>query len=122
MKKAILLFSLLSVLAGGAFAQVSFSGSVYAGVRLHIPYDGDESITTNHRDYDDPQFNLTATVMRENYGARLVTRTRMLDGEGDFAVRGAYGWVNFAGPFGDDSLRLTVGQISSPAWVTRLHS
>ncbi|MCL2382571.1 MAG: hypothetical protein FWC64_13445, partial [Treponema sp.] len=121
MKKAIIVSLLLSVLAGGAFAQVSFSGEVHAGVQFQRPYGEDETITTTHREYGAPKFDFTATVMRENYGARLDTTFQMTDDpNGHFTLNGIYGWVSFGGFFGSDSFRLTMGEISSPAWVTNL--
>jgi hypothetical protein len=114
MKKAIIAFLLASVLAGGAFGQITFSGSAYAGIRLEMPQSGDETLTTTHREEGAPKFNLTATVTRENYGARVDTTFQMLDDPArDFTLNGIYGWVDFL----NNSLRLTMGQISSAAWV-----
>ena len=127
MKKALLAFLLISVLTVGAFAQLTFSGSVYAGIMFENPVGDGESITTAHREESVPTFNFMATVMRENYGARLDTTFRMLEnpnpepGEarffGDMELRGIYGWVDFGGFLADDSLRLTMGHISSTPWV-----
>ena len=120
MKTAIILSLLLSIAAGGAFAQVTFSGTVYAGIQLQHTQDADESITTTHRDGYPPRFDFTATVMRENYGARLDTRFQKTeDPDGHFTLNGIYGWVDF---LGNNALRLTMGRISSSAWVTRLHA
>ena len=121
MKKIIIVSLLASVLTGGAFAQVTFSGSVYAGVRFQSTQDTDETIGAFHREDNferEPRFDLTVTVMREDYGARLDTSFQFL-GPGDennFVLNGIYGWINFF----DNSVRLTMGRISSPAWVTRL--
>ena len=127
MKKALLAFLLISVLAGGAFAQVTFSGSAYVGIQLVVPDSGDESIATAHREESVPTLNFMATVMRENYGVRLDTTFRMMEnlnpepGEarffGDMELNGIYGWVDFDGFLSDDSFRLTMGQISSTPWV-----
>jgi hypothetical protein len=120
MKKAIITFLLASVLTAGAFAQITFSGSAYAGIRLQVPQDGDETISTIHREEDRvPTLNLMATVTRANYGARLDTTFEMADDPDDhFTLNGIYGWVDFM----DNSLRLTMGQISSTPWVlTRFH-
>ena len=114
MKKIIIAFLLISVLAGGAFAELSFSGSAYIGAQFRNPAGADEAITTHHRDYASPQFNLTATVVGGNYGGRLVTRYW----GSDFIIRGIYGWVDFL----DDSLRLSMGQFSDALWVIRLDS
>jgi len=119
MKKAILVSLLVSVLAGSVFAQVTFSGTAYAGIQFQNPVGDGETITTTHREGYSPRFNLAAAVMRENYGARLDTTFQMTDDpEGHFSLNGIYGWVDFL----DNSLRLTMGQISSAAWVTRLHA
>ena len=114
MKKAIIIFLLIGTLAGSAFAELTFSGDVYIGVQLRNAPGADESITTDHRNYFAPEFNLSATVSRENYGARLVTRA-----EGtSFTIRGIYGWVDFF----DNSLRLSMGRFSDGMWVIRLDS
>ena len=120
MKKAIIVFLLVSVLAGGAFAQVSFSGEIHAGIQLQRLYSQDETLTTTHREYGAPKFDFTATVMRENYGARLDTTFQQGDDPGGFTLNGIYGWITFDGFSGSDSFRLTMGQISSAAWVTNL--
>ena len=123
MKKAIIASLLISVLAGGVFAQVTFSGEVHAGIQLQRNHNEYETIGTYHREYGPPKFDFTATVMRENFGARLDTSFQMTnDPNNHFALNGIYGWVNFPGFLDDDSFRLTMGQISSPAWVTRLHA
>jgi len=113
MKKAIITILLASVLAAGAFAQLAFSGSVYAGVQFQNIDGADESITTTHSEGYQPRFNFIATIMRENYGARLDTTFQ----EGDVTLNGVYGWVDFPGFLERDALRLTVGQISSTPWV-----
>ena len=110
------------IAAGSAFAQVSFSGEVHAGIELRnapppVEGDRDTSITTTHREYGAPKFDFTATVMRENYGARLDTTFQSTaNPQEHFTLNGIYGWVTLL----DNSLRLTMGQISTPAWVTRL--
>jgi len=117
MKKPLFLILMAGVLAGSAFAQVSFSGEAHAGVQFRNPVGDGETITTTHREYGAPKFDFTATVMRENYGVRLDTTFQMTDNPQDhFSLNGIYGWINFL----DNSVRLTVGQMSSPAWVTRL--
>jgi len=119
MKKAIIVSLLASVLAAGAFAQVSFSGEAYVGIRLTNPPNADESITTDHREYGAPRFDFTVTAGQENYGARLITRAT----PGSFIVRGIYGWVDFGG-FTDagDSLRLSMGQFADGVGVIQLDS
>ena len=117
MKKAIIVSLLASVLVGGAFAQVSFSGEVHTGIQFQRSHNEDPVITTTHREYGAPMFDFTATVARENYGARLDTTFQHTnDPDGHFSLNGIYGWVNFL----DNTLRLTMGQISSAAWVTSL--
>jgi len=125
MKKAILVFLLAGFFSVNAFAELSLSGSVYAGIRFQ-DYDTNQSIDAYHReDWNRvPRFDFTATVMRENYGARLDTTFQMAaDPEGQYLpVNGIYGWVDFSDLLGNDSLRLTMGQISSTPWVLpRLH-
>ncbi|MCL2382208.1 MAG: hypothetical protein FWC64_11590, partial [Treponema sp.] len=118
--KGFIVFALLvSVMSGRAFAQVTFSGSVYAGIQLEIPYDTNEehSINLLHRREGAPRFDFTATVVRENYGARLDTSFRAgMSGEEALTVNGIYGWIDFL----DNSLRFTMGRISSPLWVANL--
>jgi len=124
MKKAIIASLLVGVLTSGAFAQVSFSGSAYAGVQFQNPVGDGETITTTHREEGAPRFDFTATVMRENYGARLDTTFRVAEGADVDALvlNGIYGWVDFDELVGNDLLRLTMGQISSTPWVLpRLH-
>ena len=117
MKKATIVLFMACVLVADAFSQVTFSGEVHAGVQLQRPYGEGASITATHREYGAPKFDFTATVMRENYGARLDTSFQMTsDPGGHFTLNGIYGWVTFL----DNSLRLTLGEISTPAWVTRL--
>jgi len=113
MKKIIFISLLLSVLASGTFAQITFSGDAYIGIQLREAPGADESITTDHRTYGSPEFNLSATVTRENYGVRLVTRF-----SDTLTIRGIYGWVDFL----DDSLRLSMGRFSDGHWVIQLDS
>ncbi|MCL2381188.1 MAG: hypothetical protein FWC64_06280 [Treponema sp.] len=125
MKKAIIFSLLFSILAGSAVAQLTFSGEVYAGVELTNPNRPslDESITTTHRDYGSPRFDLSATVTRDNYGARLVTRFQNMPGGGQFIVRGIYGWVDFNGlASANDTLRLSMGNFADGIWVMQLDS
>ena len=108
---------LAGVTAAAAFAQVTFSGEIHAGIQLQRPYGEGAEITTMHREYMDPKFAFTATVIRENYGARLDTTFQMTDDpDRHFTLNGIYGWVTFL----DNSLRLTMGKISNAAWVTNL--
>jgi len=117
MKKAIIVFLMAGILAGNAFAQITFSGSVYAGIQLRSPDGADETIGAVHREGYSPQFNFTGTVARENYGARLDTTFEATADPGrHFTLNGIYGWVNFL----DNSVRLTMGKLSNPAWATNL--
>jgi len=117
-KVSIVSLILVSVLATGAFAQVSFSGEIHAGIQLQRDGVDDAAFGTYHREEGSPRFDFTATVLRENYGARLDTTFRMpSDGEGDLTINGIYGWVDFDGFLEDDSIRLTMGQINSTPWV-----
>ncbi|MCL2381086.1 MAG: hypothetical protein FWC64_05770 [Treponema sp.] len=118
MKKIIIAALLGGVLAGGAFAQITFSGSVYAGIQLQNGGDADEAVTATHREEGEPMFNFIGTVTRENFGARLDTTFQMADDpDRHFTLNGIYGWVDFGGLWGNDSLRLVMGQISSTPWV-----
>ena len=120
MKKAIIVFLLISILAGGVFAQVTFSGEGFGGIRLES-HDGDETIDAFHRDEWSgvPRFDFTVTAMREDFGGRLDTTFQMTDDpDSHFILNGVYFWGNFL----DNTLRLTVGQISTAAWTTTLHS
>jgi len=122
-KKISIALSLFSVLAASAFAQISFSGEVHAGIQIDIPYDRTEAETINalHPREAEPRFNLVGTVTREHYGARFdAVFQHTVDPARHFTLNGVYAWVNFDGPFGDDSLRLTMGQISSAVWVSSL--
>jgi len=121
MKKVFIAALLVSVLSGNAFAQLTFSGSAYAGIQLQAQ-DGDSTVTTDHRTEGPPKFNFVAATIRENYGARLDTTFSYDDYTGgDFVINGLYAWGDFPGLLGflgqDDSLRLTMGQISSTPWV-----
>ena len=114
MKKCIVFALLFSVLIGNAFAQLSFSGTAYIGVQMEIPYDtsDDEIINPYHRTEGTPLFNLVATINRANHGVRLDTNFR----EDEVSVEGIYGWADFL----DNTLRVTMGRISSPAWIANL--
>ena len=125
MKKVIIVSLMLSIFTGSAFAQLAFTGSAYAGIRLQQE-NGDQAIDTYHREEWSrvPRFDFTATAMRENYGVRLDTTFQMSDDpEGqNFILNGIYGWVDFPGFLDGDALRLTMGQINSTPWVLpRLH-
>jgi len=120
MKKLIIFTVLYGVLAANAFAQLTFSGSVYAGILWEIPYDTgqDGSVYAHHPTEGAPQFNFVATVNRPNFGARLDTtfRADVSGGDAPITVEGIYGWVDFL----DNSLRLTMGRISTPVWTANL--
>jgi len=125
MKKIIIAVLLTSFLAGTAFAQLTFSGSAYAGIRLRSEQNQDVTLDAYHRDNWNrvPRLDLTAAVMRENFGARLSTIFQMDSAfDGSLTLEGIYGWINFPGFTGSDSFRLSMGQISTAVWVTRLHS
>ena len=120
MKKAIIVSLLISVFTGGAFAQLTFSGEVFAGIRLQSDDDERSRFDTYHREDNfsrAPRFDFTATVLRENYGARLDTSFEMPSDGGELTLNGIYAWVDFYGFLGNDLLRLTMGQISSTPWV-----
>ena len=124
MKKFIVFVLLLGVLGANAFAQLTFTGNVYAGIQMEIPYgnaqDGspqENTIYLRHRREGAPVFNLTATFNRPNAGARLDTsfQADFVGGE-ELSVNGVYAWVDFL----NNTLRFTLGRISSPVWVAGL--
>ena len=120
MKKFIVFALLFAVLTSGVFAQFSLTGTVYAGIQMEIPYDlnnEDETISAHHRTEGLPLFNLVATINRDNHGARLDANFRAgVPDDEAVTVYGVYGWVDFL----DNTLRLTMGRISSPVWVANL--
>jgi len=121
MRKVIFVFLLTGVFAVGVFAQVTFSGEASMGIQLTVPPSGDESITATHREYGSPRLDLSASVLMENYGARLDTRFQDREGLDPLYVRGIYGWVDFNGFTNqNDSFRLSMGRFSSGQWVIQL--
>ena len=134
MKKALIVFLMAGVLAAGAFAQgVELRGSAYMGIRLQGGYGEGNDARFGVFHVEDgftrpPRFDLSATAARANYGLTLDTRfllpTNPETGHPDaqFVLHGLFGWVDFGGFAGNDSFRLTMGQISSPIWVTALHA
>jgi hypothetical protein len=120
MKKALIVLLLAGIAAGGAFAQISFSGEAYMGIQYRNPGSAtnpNEAITTEPREPGGTRLDLTVTVGQENYGARLVTRST----PGSILVRGMYGWVDFDSlASANDSLRLSMGQFADGIWIIRL--
>ena len=119
MKKLIVFTMLSAVLTGTAFAQLTFSGSAFAGIQIDMPYAGsagDEEISLNHREEGAPTFNFIAVLNRPGHGVRLDTSFSMDTQDGSITINGLYTWANFL----DNQLRFTAGRISSPAWVTNL--
>jgi hypothetical protein len=119
MKKIVFLLVLFSVLAGAAFAQLTFSGDAYAGVEVKKPYEEDENFGLNFRDSGTataPQFNFAAIATKENYGVKLDTSFIFPLAMPQVRLNGIYGWVNFL----DNALRLSIGKISDAVWVTSL--
>ena len=114
MKRAIFASLLLFVLAGSAFAQLTFSGEAFAGFQLEKNHDQDEVISATHRDEGAPKFNFVATAARENYGVKLDVNFQATSDP--IALNGIYGWVDFLG--GD--FRVALGKISDAKWVTNL--
>ena len=117
MKRAIIASLLLFILAGGAFAQLTFSGEAFVGFQLEKEYDNDEVITATHRDKTLPKFNFVATAARENYGVKLDVDFEASHTD-PFSLNGIFGWVDFL----DGDLHVSVGQISDAKWVTNLDS
>ena len=127
MKKVIVFALLFGVFTGSAFAQLTLSGSFYAGVQIDIPYASDEgryrenevqhAVNPLHRREGAPVFNFAATFNRPNGGARLDTSFQAdLTGDDPVTLNGIYGWVDFL----NNDLRFTLGRISSPLWVASL--
>jgi hypothetical protein len=115
MKKIIVLSVLFGVLAGGVYAQIVLGGEIYTGIVLDIPSDGDESIGVNHRKKGNTLFELTATVNKDNFGAKLDT-SFVKQPSDFFRLNGIYGWAYFL----NKQIRLTLGDISDAVWVTTL--
>jgi hypothetical protein len=115
MKKIIAVLVLFGVLTGGLFAQVTLGGEFHTGVQLDISSGGDESIAVNHREDGSRIFDLTATVAKDNFGAKL--DTSFVKASSDFfTLNGAFGWTYFL----DKQIRFTLGDISEAVWVTSL--
>jgi hypothetical protein len=119
MKKFFIVLTLSAVLVYGAFAQVNFGGSLYTGVQLDIPSEGDESFHMNHRDEGNTRLDLTGSVNKGKFGAKLDTTFTYNPAapENFFRLNGIYGWVNF---LKENQLRLSIGKISDAVWVTSL--
>lgn len=115
MKKAIIVSLLISVLAGGVFAQLTLSGEMYAGIQLEKNFvdDDDAIVSAEHRKEGAPMFNLTATGERENYGAKLDVTFQTTN---PFSLNGIFAWADFL----DNSLRLVLGKISDSVWISSL--
>ena len=115
MKKSIIVSLLFCVLAGGVFAEITFSGEGYAGIQVEKPFLWDNTVSATHRKEGAPKFNFVATAARENYGIKFDTDLIVTD---PFAPRlnGIYGWVDFL----DDSIHLSMGKISDAKWVSNL--
>ena len=119
MKKVIIFSILFSLLAGNAFAQLTFSGEAYAGAQYKRDFNGDDSADVYNRIKGGPYFDFGASLVKENYGMKLSTiyqTTSDLQLADAFSLNGLYGWVNFL----DNSIRLTMGQISDAVWVSSL--
>jgi len=121
MKKAMIASLLLAVLAANMSAQLTFSGDVYIGIQFDIPYGTHTwetaSINAEHPKEGSPRLNLVGTAMRENFGARFDATFQHTTSPADrFSLNGVYGWATFL----DNSLRFTMGQISSAVWVSSL--
>ena len=127
MKKLIIFTVLYCVLAASAFAQFTFTGNVYAGVQMEIPYGynrdgnyhhGDQRNIINpyHRREGAPLFNLVGTFHRPNAGARLDASFQAgQDGGEEVTLNGVYAWFDLR-----EDLQVTVGRISNPLWVVGL--
>ena len=115
MRKLVLLALIFGVFITNVFAQLTFSGEVYAGVQLEKAYDEDEKIGIFHRDEGAPKFLFVATTQKENYGAKL---DMSFQATTPFTqtLNGIYGWVNLW----ENNIRLTMGKISDGVWVSSL--
>ncbi|MCL1836616.1 MAG: hypothetical protein FWG46_03615 [Treponema sp.] len=114
MKKAIVV-SLLVFLAGGAFAQITLKGELYAGFEIKSDFNNETKANTSHRKYGDPYINFNVAAQWEDYGLKFDTDVVAGD---PFTQRlnGLYGWAGFL----DNAIRFSVGKISDSIWITNL--
>jgi hypothetical protein len=117
MKRIVVVLVLLGVLTTGLFAQLTLGGEFYTGVTLDVPSGADESIGVNHREKGNTLFELTATVNKDNFGAKLDT-SFVKQPTDFFRLNGIFGWAYFL----DRKIRLTLGDISDAVWVTTLEN
>ena len=113
MKRAVIIVLLFFILVESIFAQLSFGGEAYAGFQLEKLYDQEENVSATHREEGAPKFEFVATAVRENYGIKLDMTFQTTN---PININGIYGWANFL----DNSIRLSVGQISDAVWVSIL--
>jgi len=118
MKRAAFLFLLFGIIAGGAFAQVTFGGEAFVGIQLETPFSDTnqkETVGLTHRDEGASKLNFFTTASRENYGLKL-DLTYQVAAENPVSLNGLYGWARVL----DKSMKLTLGQISDGIWVSNL--
>ncbi|MCL1836450.1 MAG: hypothetical protein FWG46_02755 [Treponema sp.] len=115
MKKAIVFFLLAVVAATGVFAQLTFSGDMYAGFQVEEYFGKDDKSVTSllHRKEGAPKFNFVAAAARETYGVKLDVTFQTTN---PFNLNGVYAWAGFL----ENALRLSLGKISDPVWLSSL--
>ena len=120
MKKAVFIFLLLGILAGGAFAQVTFGGKAYAGIQLEKPFSDTnkkETVSFTHRSEGAPKLDFFTIAASEYFGIKLDLTYQAVN-ENPVSLNGLYGWAYLL----DKSLKLDLGQISDGKWVSVLDS
>jgi len=118
MKRAVFVFLLIGIIAGGAFAQIRFGASAYVGVQFESPFSetqARETVSIVHRKEGPSNLDFFMIGTRDNFGFRLDLNYQVA---ADVPVRldGLYGWANLF----NDSLNLAFGQISNGRWVSNL--
>jgi hypothetical protein len=113
MKKALIVLLILAV-AGGLFADPTFSGHVRTGVK--ITFDDDPSAAANDGDGDHPVYGeLGFTNGGDDWGVKIGANANVgADGAGNgLGLGDLNGWVKFA-----DIFKLTAGKGVGGAWGT----
>jgi hypothetical protein len=94
MKRALIVLLLLAV-AGGLFAQVSFSGHVQSGIGVSIPGEGDTTFHWWSRDAGSGyRFDLGASYTADSGQAGASATIRKNQNADWFAIDGARAWVD----------------------------
>jgi hypothetical protein len=104
MKRALIVLLLLAVVAGGLFAQISWSGFFNSGFQVVIPNEGD---TTFHWYSNDPgaTYRLRVRAAYENEAGTVGASGALQSTAGGFGVDGGNAWIKLL----DKQLHLNVG-------------